>query len=245
MSTNGKSSVIVELHDLVLTERKDDRFGRVVTTRSLTEDDLVKIAVSRRTDLSSTTLKASLEILKQIAIEQITNGASVRFGLGYFGLLVNGVFIGDSARWDSSLHSLNVNSTPVAELREAVRATSVEVRGLAATNLSISLLLDVSSGEENKRLTPGGGINLTGNKIRIEGDAKGVGISLINQASNEEIPVPMNAILINEPSRVSFVAPPTLSSGDYKLSLTTQHSSGKTMLKEARTFLFEYILNVA
>lgn len=74
-----KSSVIVELQDLVLTERKDDRFGRVVTTRSLNEDDLVKIAVSRRTDLSATILKASLEILKQLAIEQIANGASVRY----------------------------------------------------------------------------------------------------------------------------------------------------------------------
>lgn len=245
MSTNEKSSVIVELHDLVLTERKDDRFGRVVTTRSLNEDDLVKLAVSRRTDLSSTTLKASLEILKQIAIEQISNGASVRFGLGFFNLTVSGVFIGDNARWDPTIHSLNVNSTPVAELREAVRATSVDVRGMASASLAINSLYDVTSGEENKRLTPGGGVNLNGNKIRIDGDAKGIGISLINQGTNEAVVIPMNAILSNEPSKISFVAPAELPAGDYKLSITTQFSSSKTLLKEARTFLFDYILNVA
>lgn len=245
MSTNGKSSVIVELHDLVLTERKDDRFGRVVTTRSLNEDDLVRLAVSRRTDLSSTTLKASLEILKQIAIEQISNGASVRFGLGFFNLTVSGVFIGDNARWDSAVHSLNVNSTPIAELREAVRATSVDIRGMASTGLSINSLTDVASGEENKRLTPGGGANLSGYKIRIDGEAAGVGLSLINQATNEAILIPKNAIMVNEPSNISFVIPATLPAGDYKLNITTQFSSAKTLLNEARSFLFEYILNVA
>lgn len=245
MAANEKTSVIVELHDLVLTERKDDRFGRVVTTRSLNEDDLVKIAVTRRTDLSATTLKAALEILKQIAIEQISNGASVRFGLGYFNLTVNGVFIGDNACWDSSIHKLNVSVTPVAELREAVKGASVDVRGMSAGGLAINSLTDVASGEENKRLTPGGGVNLTGSKMRIEGKAIGVGISLINQENGDVIPIPMNAILINDPSKISFVAPASLPAGDYKLSLTTQYSSANHTLKETRTCLSDFILNVA
>ena len=244
MSTNEKSSVIVELHDLVLTERKDDRFGRVVTTRTLNEDDLVKIAINRRTDLSSTTLKAALDILKQIAVEQIANGASVRFGLGYFNLTVNGVFIGDNARWDSTIHKLNVNVTPVAELREAVQGTTVEVRGLSASGLAINSLIDVTSGEENTRITPGGGVNLTGTRMRIEGEGKGVGITLINQGNGENIAIPMNSVLTNDPSKISFVAPANLPAGDYKLSLTTQFSTSASKLKEARTFIFDYILNV-
>lgn len=38
-----KNQVMVELYDLSLTERKDDRFGRVVTSKSLNQDDLIKI----------------------------------------------------------------------------------------------------------------------------------------------------------------------------------------------------------
>jgi hypothetical protein len=34
MMTDEFGNVIVELHDLLLTERKDDRFGRVVITRT-------------------------------------------------------------------------------------------------------------------------------------------------------------------------------------------------------------------
>src|SRR5665647_3155733 len=156
MATNDKNSVIVELYDLTLTERKDDRFGRVVTTKSLKEDDLIEIAVSRRTDLNPVTLMSSMEILKGIATEQIANGASVSFGLGYFNLGVNGVFIGDNGSWDSFKHSLSIRVTPTAELRNAVKSGIVDVRGLAASGLFINSVTDVTTGEVNSRLTSGG-----------------------------------------------------------------------------------------
>ncbi len=140
MPTTEKSSVIVELYDLAITERKDDRFGRVVITRSLTEDDLVQEAVSRRTDLNAVTLKASIDILKEIAMEEVTNGASVRFGLGYFNLKANGVFIGDNARRDSAQHSLDIHVTPTGEFRSAVKAISVDVRGMAVSAQSSTWL---------------------------------------------------------------------------------------------------------
>lgn len=244
MATTEKGSVIVELYDLTLTERKDDRFGRVVTTKSLNEDDLIARAVSRRTDLSATTLKASIEILREIAIEEIANGASVKFGLGYFNLGVSGVFYGDNARWDSSQHSLWVKSTPTADLREAVHASTVDVRGMAAVGIAINTLTDVSSGEMNGRITPGGGVNLTGSKIKLDGDDSNVGISLINQATNEVITIAKNAILVNDPSKITFIVPQTLATGDYKLSLCTQYSPSVKVLKEARTYVFDYVLSV-
>jgi hypothetical protein len=116
-----KNNVIVELYDLAITERKDDRFGRVVKQKSLNEDDLINIAVQRRTDLSPTSLKSTMELLKNIAREQIANGSSVAFGLGYFSVGVNGVFYGDKPTWNSSEHSLVVKVTPTAELRNEVR----------------------------------------------------------------------------------------------------------------------------
>ena len=245
MSTTEKSSVIVELYDLPLTERIDDRFGRVVTTKSLSESDLVAIAVSRRTDLSATTLKASMEILKEVAISEIINGASVNFGLGYFNLTVNGVFIGDNARWDSSQHSLVVKATPTAELRNALKSIAVDVRGLAVSGPAINMLTDVNSGEVNSRLTPGGGVNLIGSKIKISGDDPNVGISLTNQETSEVVTIPTTSLLVNDPSRITFLVPANLAAGDYKLKLCTQYSPGTKPLKEARTYTFEYVLIAA
>jgi len=245
MTTNEKGSVIVELYDLPITQRKDDRYGRVVTTRSLTEDDLIAIAVSRRTDLSPTSLKSSMNILQEIAIEQIANGASVSFGLGYFNLGVNGVFVGNDARWDSAIHSLSVRVAPTAALRNAVKASKVDVRGMAASGAVINTVTDVTTGEVNSRLTPGGGIKLTGTKIKIDGDELKVGITLTNQATSEVIAIPPTSLLLNDPSKITFIVPSILVNGDFKLSITTQYSSPSHILKEPRTFSFDYILNVS
>lgn len=244
MSTTEKNQVMVELYDLSLTERKDDRFGRVVTSKSLNEDDLIKIVAARRTDISPTTIKASLDLLKQAAIDEICNGASVHFGLAHLGLKVNGVFMGDNAGWDNAKHSLAVNITPNARLREAVQATTVNVRGMAVTGNIINQVTDVSSGEVNGTLTPGGGVNVLGTRIRVEGDKPGVGLKLINTETQAETAIPTTSILVNDPSKLTFIVPATLEKGDYQLSITTQFSSSGTQLKEPRTYTFEYVLTV-
>ncbi|MCK9618820.1 MAG: DUF4469 domain-containing protein, partial [Lentimicrobiaceae bacterium] len=221
MATKEKNSVVVELHDLTLTEQKDDRFGRVVTSKSLNEDDLVNLALARGTDLSATTLKSSVELLKKVAIDQISNGASVKFGLGYFHLTVNGTFIGDNATWDPTQHSLAVNAIPTAELREAVKQTSVNVRGMAASGLFVNSVTDVTTGAVNSRLSPGGGVNLSGSRIKIEGTDPAIGIHLINQQTSEVITIPQTSLLINDPSKLTFIVPATLPDGDYKLNIAT------------------------
>jgi hypothetical protein len=239
-----KNNVFVELYDLTLSEKADDRFGRVVTTKSLREDDLIDIAVQRRTDLNPTTLRASLDILKGIAVEEVANGASVQFGLGFFSLDVKGVFIGDHAAWDPALHSLHVKTATSVELRQAIKNIHVNMRGMASIGTIINAVKDVASGEENTRLTPGGGLNVTGNKIKIAGENPANGIRIINQADGTETIVPPTAILVNDPKKLSFIIPADLYAGDYKLSITTQYSGGANLLKEPRTCLFDYILAV-
>jgi hypothetical protein len=237
-------SVVVELYDLALTQRKDDRFARIITKKSITEDDLIDIAVKRRTDLNASTIRACLNIIRDVAMEEVLNGSSVRFGLSYYQLGVEGVFIGDNAAWDSTQHSLIVNSVPVAELRQKVKATTINLRGMASSGTFINSVTDVTTKLVNSRLTPGGGVNVTGSRIKIAGDSSDIGLSLINQVTNEVVPIPPTALMINEPSKLSFVVPATLPVGDYKLGITTQFSNSSTILKEIRIYVFDYILNV-
>jgi len=239
-----KNKVVVELYDLAITERKDDRFGRVVTHKSLNEDDLIKIAVQRRTDLSPTSLKSTMELLKAIAREQIANGSSVAFGLGYFSVGVNGVFYGDDSTWIPSEHSLAVKVTPTMELRNAVKSSAVNLRGDAKVGTAINKVIDVVTGEINSVLTPGGAVNIIGSRIRIIGDDPANGISLINEQTSEVINIPSNSIATNDPSKLTFVLPTDLASGDYKLQITTQFSNTSTLLKEPRIYVFNYMLTV-
>lgn len=244
MATTGKNKVMVELYDLPITKRKDDRFGRVVTSKSLTEDDLIRTAVARRTDLNATTLKASFDILKQVAVEELCNGASVSFGLGFFMLKVNGLFIGDNAQWDSSRHSLSIRMAPSPDVRKALESTTVNVRGLAVSDTVINSVMDTTSGKENSQLTPGGGVNVKGTRIRIKGDAPETGLKLVNMATGEETAIPPGSIPVNNPSNVTFIVPAGLPQGNYQLVLTTQFAGTKTLLKEPRSYTFEYPLTV-
>ncbi len=77
------------------------------------------------------------------------------------------------------------------------------------------------------------------------GDSGNLGLKLINQADQVETSIPATSILVNEPSKVTFIVPANLQSGDYKLSLTTQFSHSVKSLKEPRTCVFDYVLNVS
>lgn len=241
---NNKTQLMVELYDLSITERKDDRFGRVIASKNLNEDDLVKLAVSRRTDLNPATLKASLELLKDVAMEEILGGASVSLGFANISLGVNGIFIGDNAQWDSTKHSISVKMIPNAVLRNAVKKIAVNVRGMAANGTVINMVVDVASGEENGRLTAGGGLNIFGSRIKIDGDKEGVGLRLVHQESGKIIKIPMTSVLVNQPSQVAIILPSDLEAGEYKLTIGTQYSKGAQLLKEVKEYEFEYILSV-
>ena len=244
MANEEKSGVIVELHDLAITERKDDRSGHVVKTKSLKLDDLVKIAVARRSDLNASTIRSSFELLCDVAEEQLGNGASIDFALVHLSLGVEGVFIGDSAKWDNTIHKLKITATPIARLREFGKRITAIVRGMANTGVVINTVTDVTSGEVNASITPGGAVNLIGSKMKVVGDNPACGITLTNETDGTVTTISVTAIAINDPSKITFVAPTTLSTGDYKLSITTQYSSSGTQLKEPRTYIFDYVLAV-
>lgn len=238
MSANEKNSIKVELHPYGLTDRKDDRYGRAVTTKLLNEDDLIAIAIERRTDISAATMRAVMQLLTDIGIEQVAEGASVRFGLGHFNLGVTGVFVGNHAKWDSNLHRFFVKVAPVAKLRSAVVTCKGDVRGMASSGLCINSVTDVSTGAINSVLTAGGGVNVEGVKIKIEGDQASVGLYLTHLATNQVTSIARTAILVNKPSQLSFILPSKLASGSYKLGISTQYTSHKKLLNEPRLYEF-------
>ena len=234
--------IFVELYELLLTARKDDRSGRVVSTGSLKIDDLIAIAVTRRSDINAVTMKASYEILKEVALEGVCGAKVVEFGLTHNRLGVNGVFIGDHPVWDSSEHSLQLLATATAEVRDAIKNIVAEVRGMAQSGMFINSLTDVVSGEVNTRITPGGGVNLSGVKIKIAGDAPDVGLYLTEINSGIVTKFPMTSIPVNDPSKITFIVPPDFKAGDYRLSITTQYIPNTVLLKEPRTYVFDYVL---
>ena len=146
MAETKKNSVFVALYDLAVTDRPDDRSGKVLTTKSLNEEDLYNIAVLRRSDINLSTFRAAFEILSEIALEELANGASVSFGPAHFKLDVKGVFYGDHPTWDSTQHNLTIHATPTAKARETVNNIAVEVLGMAQSGIFINTVTDAATG---------------------------------------------------------------------------------------------------
>jgi hypothetical protein len=93
----------------------------------------------------------------ETALDELAGGAAVEFGLSYYNLVVSGTFIGENAKWDGSRQSLAIRSIPVAKVRERIEKTKVNVRGVSASGTCINTITDVTTGEINTLLTPGGG----------------------------------------------------------------------------------------
>jgi hypothetical protein len=235
-----KFKVLIELYDLVLTPRKDDRTGRVVSTGSVKIDDLIAIA-AKRSDISPELMKAVYDLLKGVALDEIRGLKHVEFGLTHNRIGCDGIFIGDHPTWDPKVNSLYLISTATADVRESVKDAEVEILGMASSGTYINTLTDAVSGKVNTCITPGGGASLSGVRIKITGEAEGVGLHLTEINTGTVTDIPKTSILINDPSSLTFIVPTDLPAGDYKLSLTSQFAHSST-LKEPRTYVFDYVL---
>jgi hypothetical protein len=239
----NKNKVYVELYDAPLTQRKDDRIGRVLSNGSANVDDLIADAVDRGTDISPVILRASYDLLKTSALQRALRAQRVEFGLGITYVESTGTFIGDAAKWDVARNRLIARMLPSKELREALKSADVTVLGMAQVPNMISSVEDVVTGEVNVCLTRGGMAHVYGSKIKITGSDPSVGLKL-TMSIGDVLDIPATAIGINDPSRVSFVVPADLAPDEYTLGIVTQYTGSPRELKSPRTVTLEYTLQV-
>lgn len=69
-------AVIIELYDNPLTERPDDRYGRVLNVASIDEDALIKRAVAHGFNGNTDSMKAAYNAMKGEALQAIVTQAS-------------------------------------------------------------------------------------------------------------------------------------------------------------------------
>jgi hypothetical protein len=239
---NLKNSILVELYDLAIAPDSKKCFGKVVTRKFLKEEDLVKIAVKRRTELNASTLKAAIDILKEIAEEEILNGASVSFGPGVFKLAVNGAFDPNQPEWNYNEHKVVLQVSPATQLYKQMDKVEVKVRGMAQVNTAINQVRDVATGKINTCITRGNALELKGTKMKIAGDNPANGITLKHIATGKPTIFRAENLAANYPKKILLVVPLALEPGDYQLEITTQFSNASTLTKEPRIYRLSYIL---
>lgn len=245
MKTNIKQAVAVELYELTLTEKKGDYYGKVISPATITEEDLVQLAVERRTDLNASTLRAALEILNALALEKALDGCNVSYGLSHYTSVVNGVFVGEHDQWDADRHSLGLRIDPLPELRTAQQLVEVKVLGPATTGPVINTITDHASGTINQQLTPGGIVYLDGQRLKIAGPAPHAGVSLIRVDSGDELLLAPETLFQNTPTRLGILLPVDIAPGDYRIKVGTYYSRTHRLKKALATYTFPINVHIS
>ncbi|MDY3548743.1 DNA-binding domain-containing protein [Riemerella anatipestifer] len=196
------------------------------------------------TEIIDALKKEGMEIQTETAVDIITrfnrkaselvlNGYSVNTGLVYMRPAIKGVFYDKT--WDKEKHSVYVNVNQGTDLRKAANDTKVEILGEQSSPMSVFSITDKATGKTDGTLTKGKNAEIKGTYIKIDGDNPKNGIVFKNLDTQNEVKLAKDNIVINEPSRVLILVPTDLEAGNYELSITTQRSSGNTLLKDPRT----------
>lgn len=244
--TNPKMrSITGKLTPNKLTEREDDFTFNVIYQANRSIKDLCQLAAIN-SKFSASELESAYNDLKEQAKTELYNASTVEFGFVTNSLGVDGPFIGPDAKFDPAKNSVTLRSTPKTELKKELENITVIVSGTSEGLPVITKVTDVTTGSENNQITPGGGLNGEGSRVKIAGEeGQDVGfyfVSTTEEASQTKVPAA--SLLRNDPSYFSFIIP-QLADGTYHLDIVTQASgNSKILLKEPRRNRLPYLLTV-
>lgn len=228
-----------------LTEREDDFTFNAIYLANRTIKDLCKLAAVN-SKFSASELESAYNDLKEQAKVELYNASTVEFGFATNSLSADGSFIGPDAQFSRTKNKVVLRCVPLSEFKKDLDNITVIIAGTSEGLPVITVVTDVATGSVNNEITPGGGLNGEGNRVKIAGEeGKEVGFYFVSTTGNGvETKVPATSLLRNDPSYFSFIIPP-LAEGSYYLEIATQASGNtKILLNEPRRNRFPYILTV-
>ena len=224
------------LKDNTVTENPDDQVLEIVSQGTADRERIIAEMMKVNPGLEQETLQMVFELEKRVVKELLLTGMRVNTGLYSAEVGARGVILGGV--WDDTRNSLYVNFTQGADLREAIGQTKVNILE-AEKNVryiqdgyadGADVDADTRAPQDGIVATAGRAFTVKGNKLKIAGDDPSVGITLTD-AEGEETKVPLETIYVNEPKRLTFLIPAGLADGRYTLTVTTQYSNGRHLLK--------------
>ena len=137
-----------------------------------------------------------------------------------------------------------------ADLREAMDSCRVEIFTQPAVvgpllNGAVAQTRAADGTVTTKAPQPGKNIRLTGRNIKIAGTDPTVGVTFTSvEEPSTQVFVPLEDITVNEPKQLIFVLPTEVTDGLWRVTVTTQYSSGIHMVKEPRTYTLDEPIEV-
>jgi hypothetical protein len=228
------------LEDNPLTKDKvNDRRARVVNVHSCTEEDLADAISKRNMGISKPEALAMLAALTEIQMEWIKEGYSINMRMAHFHPSIPGTF--DEGEYPKEAVYRITPSKDVIAAAKTISMRHVE----PVSPIRIEFVNDVKSATTNDRITGGGTVKIVGHHLKIVSTAGfTVGVEFIGADTGTVYTVPAQDLIVNNPSELMIIAPSMPSAEKVVLKLTTQYSSGGTLLKKPRSITLEKELTV-
>lgn len=236
-----------DLEEYLMTQDVlEDYVARMKTRRSLEEDDLIAEITAERTDIRPETFRMCNQLMGEKIMEMVCEGHIVSTATAVYTPMIPGVFQGTTGVVDTTKNIPAVNAAPSMAMREALKSVKLKFSKLVRSmgGARIGLVRDVTTEKTDGTITPGGILDVTGNKIRcINADGTGLGAVCFLKADTHEEAAFVPLLAINDPKRIMFTAP-ALEDGAYILQIETWFSSSSMRLKQARIIDYPVTLYV-
>ncbi|GIM51842.1 hypothetical protein CAPN004_08720 [Capnocytophaga cynodegmi] len=213
-----------------------------VTIGSVSMQDIIQSLKEEGMEIRTETAQDIISRFNRKVAEMVLEGYNVNTGLVYMRPTIRGVF--REKAWNPEIHNVQISITQGAELRKEVAQTAVEILGVQADPMTILSVTDSATKKTDGSITKGKNVEIKGAYLKIAGTSPNNGVYLRNIDTGKETKLPEEDIVFNEPSRLLILVPADLESGSYELSIVTQFSQGKSLLKEPRKTTFEGTITV-
>ena len=211
----------------VTTDNKEDMILVPVSIGSADEERIIAEMMAEDSGLRRETIEHVHNLEKRIVKRLLMSGYSVNNGLYYASTAFRGVIEGSA--WNPEKNSIVVNFNTGADLREAIKNTTVNIIGEKGSAMYIAGVADASTRAQDASATPGRAFTLKGSKLKVAGTDPSVGITLTAEGGTVT-KVAEDLFVKNNPSEVIFIIPADLEKGTYRLKLTTQYGGNRTTL---------------
>lgn len=228
----------------LLTKDVENDYTAEVSTVGKTSrnEDIAKQIIEEGSEIKYDTLLSVFNQHDRIIRELLQNGTSVLTGVAQYTPSVGGVWNSSTEKYNPEKHKVSVSISPSAELRKALSVVGLEVLGVKDSTARIGLVTDTATGLTDGSMTPGDDILISGEKIRVAGDAEGVGVFFIDSKGVETAVT--RRLTQNDPKTVIARVPAELAEGTYTLRIVTQYSNSNTLLKSPRVIEYEHALRI-
>jgi hypothetical protein len=218
-------------------EVENDYTGEVSTIgHTVRNEDIARTIVAERSELRYETILSVLNERDSIVREAVWSGSSVLDGVVHIQPTIVGLWTSSERVVDPSKQKPHVSISPAAELREGLNAVKLEILGVKDSGAYVGLVTDAATKAIDGHITPGGIITISGDKLRIApADEEGLGIFFVD---SQGVSTPVTQISQNDPKRLVVLAP-DLAPDVYTLQIVTRFSNGSTLLKVARTIVYD------